>query len=106
MGKEESKLVEALREFKEMMRQRYDIKAMILFGSHVRDEADENSDIDLIVVGNEFKGKSSLKRPVALYLEWKMDYPVDFLCYTPDEFEEKRKEISIVRQALKEGVII
>jgi len=35
-----------------------------------------------------------------------MDYPVDFLCYTPEEFEEKRKEISIVRQALKEGVVI
>ncbi len=29
-----------------------------------------------------------------------------FLCYTPEEFEEKRKEISIVRQAIKEGVVI
>jgi hypothetical protein len=53
-----------------------------------------------------FKGKSPLKRPVVLYLEWTMDYPVDFLCYTPEEFEEKRKEISIVRQAIKEGIII
>jgi len=35
-----------------------------------------------------------------------MDYPVDFLCYTPEEFEEKRKEISIVRLAIKEGVVI
>nr|AAU82290.1 nucleotidyltransferase [uncultured archaeon GZfos13E1] len=79
---------------------------MILFGSQVSGEADENSDVDLIVVGDEFKDKSPLKRPVALYLEWTMDYPVDFLCYTPEEFEEKRKEISIVRQAIKEGVII
>ena len=29
-----------------------------------------------------------------------------FLCYTPEEFEDKRKEISIVRQAIKEGVVI
>ena len=29
-----------------------------------------------------------------------------FLCYTPEEFEEKRKEISIVRQAIKEGFVI
>ena len=29
-----------------------------------------------------------------------------FLCYTSEEFEDKRKEISIVRQAIKEGVVI
>ncbi len=106
MGEEESKLVNALKWFKENISQKYDIKEMILFGSQVSGEADENSDIDLIVVGEEFKGKSPLKRPVVLYLEWTMDYPVDFLCYTPEEFEEKRKEISIVRQAIKEGVVI
>jgi len=32
--------------------------------------------------------------------------PVDFLCYTSEEFEETRKEISIVRQAIKEEVVI
>ncbi|HJH26934.1 MAG TPA: nucleotidyltransferase [Methanophagales archaeon] len=106
MGEEESKLVKALKGFKQKICQKYDIKEMILFGSQVRGEADENSDVDLIVVGDEFKDKSPLKRPVALYLEWTMDYPVDFLCYTPEEFEEKRKEISIVRHAIKEGVVI
>lgn len=106
MSEEESKLVNALKWFKEKICQKYDIKEMILFGSQVSGEADENSDIDLIVVGEEFKGKSPLKRPFMLYLEWTMDYPVDFLCYTPEEFEEKRKEISIVRQAIKEGVVI
>ena len=35
---------------------------MILFGSQVSGEADENSDIDLIVVGDEFKDKTPLKR--------------------------------------------
>jgi predicted nucleotidyltransferase len=106
MGETESKLVKALKGFKEMICQKYDIREMILFGSQVSGEVDEKSDIDLIVVGDEFEGKSPLKRPVVLYLEWTMDYPVDFLCYTPEEFEEKRKEISIVRQAIKEGVVI
>ena len=106
MGEEKSKLIETLKEFKQKICQKYDIEGMILFGSQVRGEADENSDVDLIVVGNEFKGKSPLKRPFNLYLEWTMDYPVDFLCYTPEEFKEKRKEISIVRRAIKEGVII
>jgi len=106
MGEEESKLVKALKVFKEKICQKYDIKEMILFGSQVSGEADENSDVDLIVAGDEFKDKSPLKRPVALYLDWMMDYPVDFLCYTPEEFEDKRKGISIVRHAIKEGVII
>ena len=106
MGEEKSKLVKALKRFKEKMCKKYDISEMILFGSQVSGEANESSDVDLIVVGNEFKNKNPLKRPVELYLEWTMGYPVDFLCYTPEEFEEKRKEISIVRQAIKEGFVI
>jgi hypothetical protein len=106
MGEEKTKLVKALKGFKQKMCQKYGIKEMILFGSQVTGEVDENSDIDLIVVGDEFKDKSPLKRPFNLYLEWTIDYPVDFLCYTPEEFEEKRKEISIVRHAIKEGIVI
>jgi len=106
MGEEKSKFIKALKEFKEKMRQKYGVEEMILFGSQVSGEAGENSDVDLIVVGEGFKDKSPLKRPFDLYLEWPMDYPVDFLCYTPDEFEERRTEISIVSQAIKEGVII
>jgi len=44
-----------------------------------------------------------LKRPVEV-LE-ALDYPagLELLCYTPEEFEEKREEFGIVRVALKEG---
>jgi predicted nucleotidyltransferase len=86
--------------------QKYDIKEVILFGSQVSGTADDDSDVDLIVVGDEFRDKSPLKRPFELYLEWAMDCPVDFLCYTPEEFEEKRNEISIVRHAINEGITI
>ena len=106
MGEDTSKLIKALKEFKEMLCQKYDIKEMILFGSQVSGEVDEDSDVDLIVVGDEFKDKSPLKRPFELYLEWTMDYPVDFLCYTSEEFEAKRKGISIVRHAIHEGIVI
>ena len=51
----------------------------------------ENSDIDLIIVGEEFKDKGVLKRSPPLYLEWGLEYSVDFLCYTPEEFEVKKK---------------
>ena len=41
-----------------------------------------------------------------MYDYWNLDYPVDFLCYTPEEFEKKKKEISIVKEAVKEGIDI
>jgi predicted nucleotidyltransferase len=44
MGEEESKLVNALKWFKEKICQKYDIREMILFGSQMRVEADENSE--------------------------------------------------------------
>ncbi len=106
MGEDKSKLIKALRAFKDIICQKYDIKEVILFGSQVSGTADKDSDVDLIVVGDEFRDKSPLKRPFDLYLEWTMDYPVDFLCYTPEEFEEKRNEISIVRHAINEGIAI
>ena len=59
----------------------------------------------MIVISDEFEEVSPLKRPVKLYLEWDLDYPVDFICYTTKEFEELRKRPSLVREALREGRI-
>ena len=41
-----------------------------------------------------------------LHMEWDLRHPVDFLCYTPEEFRELSKRPSIVKVALKEGVSI
>ena len=38
-----------LKEHKEELKQKYHIKKMALFGSFARDEADEKSDIDILV---------------------------------------------------------
>ena len=47
-----------------------------------------------------------LRRPVEV-LEM-LDYPggLELLCYTPEEFEEKRQELGIVRVALEEGITL
>ena len=48
----------------------------------------------------------SLKRPVVVLKA--QDYPagLELLCYTPEEFEEKREEFGIVRVALEEGIAL
>jgi len=102
MDKERIEIIKSLRKFIK----KHTIEKAILFGSFARGETHKDSDIDLILVSREFEGKSALKRPVPLYLDWDMGYPVDFLCYTPEEFNDLRKQVSIVSQALKEGIEI
>lgn len=85
---------------------KYRIKKAVIFGSSVRGDFRKDSDIDLIIVSDIFEGLSPIKRPVNLYLEWDLDYPVDFICYTPEEFEALSKTPSLVREALKEGRVV
>jgi predicted nucleotidyltransferase len=78
----------------------------IAFGSRVRGDALSTSDLDLILVSPWFASMSFLRRPVAV-LEL-LDYPggLELLCYTPEEFEQKRQELGIVRVALEEGITL
>lgn len=65
----------------------------MLFMTKAYVETRKDSDIDLIIVNHKFKGKKSFKRSIEFYKYWDLDYPVDFLCYTPEEFNRLKKEI-------------
>ncbi|MDP3640069.1 MAG: nucleotidyltransferase domain-containing protein [Nanoarchaeota archaeon] len=105
MGRKEA-LVKELQQFAQHISKDYPLKKMILFGSQVTGKAGRDSDVDLILVSEKFRRQSILKRSPPLYLQWDLDYPVDFLCYTPEEFVKKKKHIGIVQQAVKEGIEI
>jgi len=82
---------------------------IILFGSRARGDALKESDIDLIVVSKAFEGVGFTDRATyILKILWREGalppVDVDLLCYTPEEFEEMKKRISIVSEALKYGV--
>ena len=64
------------------------------------------SDVDLLVVSKRFKGKGLLERSPNLYMKWNLDYPVDFLCYSPEEFEQRRHQVTIVKEAVENGIEI
>ena len=79
-------------------------KKVILFGSRARGDWLHESDYDFVVVSPRFEGIPFYSRPVDLYQYWTGHPGVELLCYTPDEFERKRRQISIVREAVREGI--
>jgi hypothetical protein len=96
--------VKAARRLRQRVAGSIPIERLVLFGSRGRGEGGPHSDVDLLVVSPAFEGLSAGKRAAPLYRAWDADLPVDFLCYSPAEFERLRERVSLVRVALQEGV--
>jgi len=101
MGKKD---IEIVRNFREKISKIISIKKIILFGSRAHGKIHEWSDFDIVVVSNDFKGKNSFERGIGFYDHWSEDYPVDFLCYTPEEFNKLKKKVTIIKTAVEEGI--
>ncbi len=87
---------------------RWDPEArIILFGSRARGDHLKGSDYDIIVISGKFEGMRFSDRASlllkTLYRE-RIILPLELLCYTPEEFERKRKMIGVVREALSYGI--
>jgi uncharacterized protein len=99
-------IIMKLEKFKINASREIPIEKLIFFGSRVKGKPHKYSDVDLVVVSRIFKEMKFFERPVKLYDYWNLGYPVDFLCYTPEEFEKMKKQITIVREAVREGIEI
>lgn len=86
------------------LKRRYRPSVVLAFGSRARGEALAESDLDLLVVSDRFRGVPFLERVSALLTELDIPFAVDVLCYTPEEFARKRRELGIVSLAVEEGV--
>lgn len=79
------------------------IDRVIVFGSRARGDHLKKSDLDLIIVSEDFKDVEWTERGKEFYRYWGADYPVEILCYTPEELEMKKQQIGTVQTAVKEG---
>lgn len=98
--------ISKIKTFKKRLQRDFKLGRFILFGSFARGDYKRWSDIDLLIVSKDFKNFRKVQRAAKLYDYWTYKYPVDFLCYTPEEFNKLKKQITIVREAVKEGIAI
>lgn len=101
-----SDIIKQLKVFKRSVDTDFPIQKMIFFGSRITGRPHRWSDIDLIIVSTEFRGLDFVRRGARMYDYWNLDYPVDFLCYSPEEFRRMGGRATIVREAIEEGVEI
>ncbi|MFQ5891105.1 MAG: nucleotidyltransferase domain-containing protein [Gemmatimonadota bacterium] len=77
---------------------------VLVFGSRARGEALKHSDLDLVIVSDAFRDVAWLDRAVRVIEDCDVRFGVELLCYTPEEYEQKREELGIVRTASREGI--
>lgn len=97
-------LIKSLKSFKKKVDKDFKLKKVIFFGSRAKGVPHQYSDVDLILVSSKFKKLDFVERGAKMYNYWDIHYPVDFLCYTPEEFNRLKKQTTIVQEAIKEGI--
>jgi len=101
-----SALKQQLSAFKKKAGVAFPIQRMILIGSKAWGKPHKYSDVDLIIVSSKFKKLDFFQRGARMYDYWSINSPVDFLCYTPEEFHQLSGQVTLVSKALKEGIFI
>lgn len=85
------------------------IEKIVLFGSYARNDFIEDSDIDLIILSNEFADKNIFeKAKMTGDLEWqlikKFKVPFDIMYYSPEEWENSTS--LIISEARKSALYL
>jgi len=106
MDRKKYKVDKNLKRFLEKINKKFQMEKVILFGSRARGDEKVYSDYDIIMISKDFKNLKWHKRIEEIVKFWESDKDIDVLPYTPEEFEEKLKMRTMVRQAVSEGVVI
>lgn len=84
-----------------------DIKKVVLYGSHIKGETDEWSDIDLAVVSDDFKSMTLKERLLLLKkIAWVEGLTeIDALGYSETEFESEHP-LDFVVEIKEHGIVV
>ena len=79
---------------------------VLLFGSRAKGIAREDSDIDLIIISAFFEGIPFLKRMPLMLRKISFPKHIDYLCYTPEEYERIKCESAVLTDAAENSIEI
>lgn len=78
-------------------------ETVIIFGSRITGKAYEGSDIDVLIISDFFKDITFIKRMPMVLKTARFEKHVDYICYTPTEFENIKDKSSVIMDALENG---
>jgi len=94
-----SKVEEILNRFAEQLRENYGPVEIYLFGSFAKGDWLEDSDIDIIVVSEKFKGKPMPERVNSIRKLAPENLAFEILAYTPKELKEALTRSVVIQDA-------
>lgn len=106
MGKKVTRVKNEAGSFIKTVKAKFKPSKIILFGSRARGTAWNYSDYDFIIISESFEHMHWLDRISAIVRHWDSDKPIDVLPYTAKEFKRKEKESSLIREAVRTGVVV
>jgi len=97
--------MESIRDLCDRIVEGFHPERVILFGSYARGDANEDSDVDLLVV-MPFEGKGA-RKAAEIMKDIRPGFPVDVLVRTPETVRE-RIELGdfFLREAVQEGKVL
>ncbi|MGM0381780.1 MAG: nucleotidyltransferase domain-containing protein [bacterium] len=99
----------ALEEFGGRAREQFEIEEIYLFGSYVRGEASEESDLDVLVITSRFLERKERHLITDIAFEVNLKYGTNIsttVVYREDWEEGEISFLSISREIKREGILI
>lgn len=101
----ETDLNDYLIKFSGNINKKISLECVILFGSRARSDFMENSDLDIIFVGDF--NEPFIHRPSIIYEHYKLSLGLDAFCYRADEFDKMFHEgVVSILDAIDHGICI
>ncbi|MFH2070888.1 MAG: nucleotidyltransferase domain-containing protein [Elusimicrobiota bacterium] len=100
---------EIVYQYIQLLENKIRIDKVILFGSSANGKIGRNSDLDIIILSDDFKKMNFLKRLELLSRARGREcisVPMDIIGYTTKEFSRSSKESLILGEAKKNGQVI
>lgn len=104
-----TKIIKAIKFLEQRLREkRLNLKKIILFGSQITGKATEESDIDIVIISDDFNDKDIfertrlIKEPEIMTIK-KFMIPLDIITLTPEEFQS---ETSLIAEYAKKGEVL